>query len=88
MPHLAAALRVNYTPTLIFLDEQGKMALRLNGYYPPDEFRLALEYVAGHQETETGFTDYLAARAGAASGKLNWAQPVVCRRPLHPRCCA
>jgi thioredoxin-related protein len=68
---LAAALRVNYTPTLIFLDEQGKVALRLNGYYPPDEFRLALEYVAGHQETETGFPDYVAERAGAAAGKLN-----------------
>lgn len=68
---LAAALHVNYTPTLIFLDEQGKVALRLNGYYPPDEFRLALEYVAGHKETEAGFHDYMAKRADAAAGKLH-----------------
>ncbi len=68
---LAAALRVHYTPTLIFLDEQGKVALRLNGYYPPDEFRLALAYVAGHKETGISFHDYMAERAGSASGKLN-----------------
>jgi thioredoxin-related protein len=68
---LAAALRVNYTPTLIFLDEQGKVALRLNGYYPPDKFQLALEYVAGHKETELSFRDYLDQRTTAASGKLN-----------------
>jgi thioredoxin-related protein len=63
---LAAALRVNYTPTLIFLDEQGKVALRLNGYYPPERFRLALDYVAGHKETELGFHEYLASRLTAA----------------------
>ena len=68
---LAAALRVNYTPTLIFLDEQGKVALRLNGYYPPDEFRLALEYVAGHKEKTIGFHNYMAERSTAATGELN-----------------
>ena len=68
---LAAALRVNYTPTLIFLNEQGRVALRLNGYYPPDEFRLALKYIAGHKETELGFHDYIAEHPAAATGKLN-----------------
>ena len=38
----AAALKVQYTPTLVFLDEQGQVALRLNGYYPPQDFRAAL----------------------------------------------
>jgi thioredoxin-related protein len=69
---LAAALKVNYTPTLIFLDEQGKVALRLDGYYPPERFRLALDYVAGHKETELGFHEYLAARlAEAKTGGLH-----------------
>ena len=69
---LAAALKVNYTPTLIFLDEQGKVALRLDGYYPPERFRLALDYVAGHKETELGFHAYLAARlAEAKTGGLH-----------------
>jgi thioredoxin-related protein len=63
---LAAALGVNYTPTLIFLDEQGKVALRLNGYYPPERFRLALDYVAGHKETDLNFHAYLEAHLTAA----------------------
>jgi len=69
---LAAALGVNYTPTLIFLDEQGKVALRLNGYYPPERFRLALDYVAGHKEEDLTFHDYLEAhRASARTGGLH-----------------
>lgn len=69
---LAAALKVNYTPTLIFLDEQGKVALRLNGYYPPERFLLALDYVAGHKEKELAFHEYLATRlATAKTGELH-----------------
>ena len=44
---LAAQLKVQFTPTLIFLDERGGVALRLNGYYPPHQFDAALDYVAG-----------------------------------------
>jgi thioredoxin-related protein len=50
---LAAQLKVQFTPTLIFLDERGGVALRLNGYHPPQQFDAALDYVAGkitHQE--------------------------------------
>lgn len=31
----AALLKVQFTPTLVFFDEKGRVALRLNGYYPP-----------------------------------------------------
>ncbi|MCU7935258.1 MAG: thioredoxin fold domain-containing protein [Candidatus Thiodiazotropha sp. (ex Dulcina madagascariensis)] len=52
--------KTNFTPSLIFYDEQGKEALRLRGYYPPYQFRAALEYVAdGHYRSES-FPDYLA----------------------------
>lgn len=50
----------NFTPSLIFYDEQGKEALRLRGYYPPYRFRAALEYVVDgfyHKET---LHDYMA----------------------------
>jgi len=66
----AAALKVQYTPTLIFLDEQGKVALRLNGYYPVERFRLALRYVAEKMERRESFTDYLLAGGNAPSGNL------------------
>jgi thioredoxin-related protein len=50
----------NFTPSLLFYDAQGKLALRLRGYYPPYTLRAALEYVAdGHHEREQ-FNAYLA----------------------------
>jgi len=40
---LAAALKIQYTPTLVFFDEKGRVALRVNGYYPPERFLAALD---------------------------------------------
>jgi thioredoxin-related protein len=54
----------NFTPSIVFFDRDGKQALRLRGYYPPYQFRAALEYVAdGHYERES-FRDYLARGEG------------------------
>src|SRR3954468_23713682 len=44
---LAAQLKVQYTPTLIFLDERGAVAHRVNGYYPPARFLAALDQAWG-----------------------------------------
>lgn len=55
----AALLRVNFTPTLLFLDEQGRVALRLNGYYPPRKFDAALDFAGQRLEKKTAFSDYL-----------------------------
>lgn len=50
----------NFTPSLLFYDERGSLALRLRGYYPPYQLRAALEYAAdGHHRRES-FRDYLA----------------------------
>jgi len=40
---LAQDLKVQYTPTLLFLDEKGRIALRMNGYYLPQRFMAALD---------------------------------------------
>jgi len=40
---LARELNVQYTPTLLFLDGKGAVALRMNGYYPPERFMAALD---------------------------------------------
>jgi thioredoxin-related protein len=77
----AEALAVQFTPTLIFFNEQGKIILRLNGYLPPPQFRLALEYIAGKHETSQSYSDYVTANAPpAASGELN-AQPFFAAPP-------
>lgn len=59
---LARDLDVQYTPTLLFLDEQGAVRLRLNGYRPPESFRVALDYAAG--DARESFTEFLARRTG------------------------
>ena len=56
----ARSLRVQYTPTLLFLDEAGTVVLRVNGYLHPHRFEVALDYVAGRREQEMAFGDYLA----------------------------
>jgi thioredoxin-related protein len=69
---LAAALKVQFTPTLLFLGDRGEIVLRLNGYYPPHRFSAALDYVAGRHEKRTPFSRYLADHARApASGTLH-----------------
>lgn len=69
---LAAALNVNFTPTLLFFNEDREVVLRLDGYLPPEAFEPALDYVSGRMESTTTWADYVAkARAGAASGSLN-----------------
>jgi thioredoxin-related protein len=56
----ARGLRVQYTPTLLFLDEAGTVLLRVNGYLHPHRFEVGLDYVAGRREQEMAFGDYLA----------------------------
>jgi len=76
----AQALNIQFTPTLLFLDEPGKVVLRLNGYVPPREFELALDYVAQKREGEIDYRDYLSGRLppevrGATNGAAYFAAP-------------
>ena len=54
----AADLKVMFTPTLLFLDEDGVVVMRLNGYYPPHKFAAVVDYVGRHKEKDLGFRDY------------------------------
>jgi len=54
------ALNTNFTPSLVFYDKDGRIALRLRGYYPPYQFRAALEYVAGGHYQREKFSVYMA----------------------------
>lgn len=67
---LAAALKVQFTPTLLFLDEKGGVALRVNGYLPPDRFESALDYVSGRMERKMAFSEFNPKRE-KASAELN-----------------
>lgn len=66
--------KTNFTPSLVFVDGEGRTALKLSGYYPPYQFRAALEYVADKHYLRESFPEYLD-RAGVSnprgSDKLN-----------------
>jgi len=63
----AADLKVMFTPTLLFLDEDGVVVMRLNGYYPPHKFAAVVDYVGRHKEKDLGFRDYWAKLSPPAS---------------------
>ena len=68
---LAEALNVNFTPTLLFFNEDRKVVLRLDGYLPPAEFDQALDYVADRKESAGTYAEYLAGKQrGSATGDL------------------
>jgi thioredoxin-related protein len=67
---LARMLKVQFTPTLLFLDGDGRVVTRLNGYQAPARFNAVLDYVAGRIDRQMPLADYLASRAdqrGAAA---------------------
>jgi thioredoxin-related protein len=70
---LGADLKVQFTPTMLLLDEAGDVVLRINGYFPPHRFKAALAYVAERREqVGESFGDYAAGRDPvAASGTLH-----------------
>ncbi|NOZ55039.1 MAG: thioredoxin fold domain-containing protein [Gammaproteobacteria bacterium] len=58
---LAAALKVQFTPTTLFYDENGKIVLRLNGYREPAQFKIDLDYVANRKEKDIHYREYVKA---------------------------
>jgi len=68
----AEEFEVMFTPTMIMLDEGGKLVLRINGYYYPAKFLSALKYVAENHETDISFRDYYGEHPQKkSSGKLH-----------------
>jgi thioredoxin-related protein len=56
-----------FTPTLLFFDKTGHLALKLVGYRNPYQFMAALEYVADMHHRNENFRFYLARAEGADS---------------------
>ncbi len=74
------ALEVDFTPTLVIFDEQGKPVARLNGYYPPHQFEIVLDYAGLKKEGEGTLSDYYRQHEPVpATGTLHrehgWLQP-------------
>ena len=69
----AASLGVQYTPTMLLLDEDAGVVLRIDGYFPPHQFHQGLRYVALKREQQgEAFRDFYHRQdAKAASGTLH-----------------
>lgn len=80
---LAEALRVQFTPTLLFYDENGKVILRLNGYRSPDRFKVELNYVTQKQEKKFTPRNYLHANyKPGKSSKTMHSEPFYHKGPV------
>lgn len=56
---LARSLGVQFTPTLLFLHTDGRVALRLNGYQPPERLQQILAYLVGGHDSRQSLAEYL-----------------------------
>jgi thioredoxin-related protein len=78
----AKFLKVQFTPTLLLLDEKGNIIARINGYYPPHRFSAALDYSAQRLERKLGFAEHMkAVPQTGASATLN-EQPFFVKAPF------
>jgi len=67
---LAKALDVQFTPTLLFLNEEGDIIARINGYYEPARFMAALRYAGEHLESKIGFAEHLQQATAKPKAKM------------------
>jgi thioredoxin-related protein len=77
----AAMLKIQFTPTLLFLDEKGAPAHRINGYLPPEEFYAALDGGVGKTASSA-----LAVTAKAIDLRRKPGSKPVALLLLSPRC--
>jgi thioredoxin-related protein len=80
---LARTLRVQFTPTLLFLDENGAPVARLNGYYPPQRLAAALDYASGTAGKGQRFDEYMRTAAKESASPVLHAQPFILKPPLR-----
>jgi thioredoxin-related protein len=82
---LARQLKVQFTPTLLFLDEQGHVTTRLNGYWPPHRFEPALDYVVTRQSGQLTLAEYLQRHVKEAARETLNDEPFLMKPPLDLR---
>jgi thioredoxin-related protein len=83
--NFARLLKVQFTPTLLFIDGDGRVVTRLNGYHPPHRLSAVLDYVAGGMESRLSLSEHLAGLpADPARPSLN-EQPFFMKPPFDLR---
>jgi thioredoxin-related protein len=60
---LARKLAVQFTPTLLFMDTDARLVLRLNGYQPPERFTHILDWVIERRDRHESLAEFMASVA-------------------------
>ena len=82
---LARVLEVQFTPTILVLDEAGTPIVRLDGYYPPNQFEAVLDYAAGKLERTQALGEYVRAHAKERASPTLADEPFFLRAPYDLR---
>jgi thioredoxin-related protein len=82
---LAAFLKIQFTPTLVFFDERGAIVARLNGYYPPHRFEAVLDWVARRRERKIALAEYLRTAVREPAGEQLRDEPFFLKPPYDLR---
>ncbi|MCH9645520.1 MAG: thioredoxin fold domain-containing protein [Proteobacteria bacterium] len=67
----SAHMKVQFTPTILFLDSQGKNILRLNGYQSIEKMHATLDYISQKTYLNQSYASYLNSLKKNTSGTLN-----------------
>jgi thioredoxin-related protein len=81
----AAFLKVQFTPTLLFLDERGRVIARVNGYYPPHRLEAVLDWVAGRMEDRVALADWMKGAVKEAASPALAGEPFFLQPPYDLR---
>lgn len=64
-------MKVQFTPTLIFLDTKGKIVLRLNGYQSIKKMHITLDYISTKAYLKQSYAHYISNLKSNKTGTLN-----------------
>jgi thioredoxin-related protein len=78
---LARHLGVQFTPTLMFFDSDGRLLQRLDGYLAPERFALLMDYVIDRREREISLAEFMATRLPEPLAPAAAARPYLMRDP-------
>ena len=67
----SAKMKIQFTPTLVFLNAKGENVLRLNGYQSVDKMHATLDYVSNKAYLNQSYASYLNSLKKDTSGTLN-----------------
>jgi thioredoxin-related protein len=80
---LARALKVQFTPTLLFFETDGKLVSRLNGYLPPERFTHVLDYVIQRRDRELSLAEYMDTQIREPAIPVREPRPYLMRDPAN-----